>query len=72
MITAQLLEGLEYLHNEKKVIHRDIKPHNILVMTSGQIKIADFGVSGQIRTTFDCATKYTGTASYMSPERILG
>jgi serine/threonine protein kinase len=49
MITNQLLVGLEYLHNSAKVIHRDIKPHNILLTTKGVVKIADFGVSGFIK-----------------------
>ena len=48
LMTIQMLKGLDYLHREKKVIHRDIKPSNILVNKKGQLKIADFGVSGKI------------------------
>lgn len=54
MITVQLLRGLEYLHKHKKIIHRDMKPQNILFSTNGAVKIADFGVSGSIRNSFDC------------------
>lgn len=72
MITVQLLKGLQYLHKVKKIIHRDIKPHNILLTTNGAVKIADFGVSGSIRNSFDCMQNYAGTVSYMSPERIQG
>jgi mitogen-activated protein kinase kinase 1 len=48
IMTVQLLRGLHYIHKEKKVIHRDIKPQNILINTDGAVKIADFGVSGVI------------------------
>lgn len=66
MITTQILKGLEYLHKTMKVIHRDIKPSNILLNKRGQVKIADFGVSGQIENTFDCMSSWVGTVTYMS------
>ena len=72
MITIQLLRGLEYLHKERKITHKDIKPQNILLTTNGAVKIADFGVSGTVRNSFECMTNYAGTVSYMSPERIMG
>jgi serine/threonine protein kinase len=46
MITYQILQGIQYLHKSMKVIHRDLKPSNILLNSKGQVKIADFGVSG--------------------------
>lgn len=49
-----------------KVIHRDIKPSNILLNKKGQVKIADFGVSGQITNTLDCMSSWVGTVTYMS------
>jgi serine/threonine protein kinase len=66
MITVQILKGLEYLHKTKKVIHRDIKPSNILLNKKGQVKIADFGVSGEINNTLDCMQSWVGTIYYMS------
>jgi len=66
LITVQILKGLEYLHKTMKVIHRDIKPSNILLNKKGQVKIADFGVSGQIDHTLDCKSSWVGTVSYMS------
>ena len=71
-MTIQILKGLEYLHKTMKVIHRDIKPSNILINKKGQVKIADFGVSGKMEGTYDCMSTWVGTVSYMSPERLKG
>merc|ERR1719285_240546 len=47
-ITYAVLRGLQYLREKHQIIHRDVKPSNILVNSSGEIKICDFGVSGQL------------------------
>ena len=52
------------------VLHRDVKPSNILVNSAGEIKICDFGVSGQLIDSM--ANSFVGTRSYMSPERLQG
>lgn len=68
-ISESVLRGLSYLH-EQKVIHRDIKPQNILFNEKGQVKLCDFGVSGEAVNSL--ATTFTGTSFYMAPERIQG
>lgn len=71
-ITTQVLKGLVYLHKSIHLIHRDIKPSNLLLNTQGKVKIADFGVSGQLAHTLSQAVTWVGTVTYMSPERISG
>lgn len=68
-ISESVLKGLDYLH-QQKIIHRDIKPSNILFDRSGNIKLCDFGVSGEVVNSL--ATTFVGTQYYMAPERIMG
>ena len=68
----QILLGLQYLHSEKKIVHRDIKPSNLLVNRKGEVKISDFGVSGQLANSVAKCDSWVGTVTYMSPERIKG
>ena len=71
-IAAPVLHGLVYMHREKHLIHRDIKPSNLLVDATGHVKIADFGVSGELHETLAKCASWVGTVHYMSPERISG
>ncbi|KAF6748474.1 STE/STE7/MEK1 protein kinase [Ephemerocybe angulata] len=70
MIALAVLEGLTYLYDVHRIIHRDIKPSNILCNSRGEIKICDFGVSGELINSI--ADTFVGTSTYMSPERIQG
>lgn len=69
-ITLSTVMGLKYLKDEHNIIHRDVKPTNILINTKGQIKICDFGVSGNLVASM--ARTNIGCQSYMAPERISG
>lgn len=69
-IALAVLEGLAYLYDSHRIIHRDIKPSNILCNSRGQIKLCDFGVSGELINSI--ADTFVGTSTYMSPERIQG
>lgn len=73
-ISWQVLDGFEYLHTQMHVIHRDVKPSNLLLSRSGIVKITDFGVSGELDddVTSRCAVTFVGTMYYMSPERVRG
>jgi serine/threonine protein kinase len=70
----QLLRGLNYLHTTKKVVHRDLKLENILLVSQDrnnlEIKIADFGFAKEIKGDKDTDTEdlQCGTPLYMAPE----
>ena len=75
-ITADVAAALGFAHRNG-VVHRDVKPGNILITPSGQVKVADFGIA-QAATTGDAAVNLTqagsvmGTATYFSPEQAQG
>uniref|UniRef100_UPI00398F7482 dual specificity mitogen-activated protein kinase kinase 5 isoform X2 n=1 Tax=Pristiophorus japonicus TaxID=55135 RepID=UPI00398F7482 len=68
-ISVAVVKGLTYLWS-LKILHRDVKPSNMLVNTRGQVKLCDFGVSTQLVNSI--AKTYVGTNAYMAPERIAG
>ncbi|CAO1635237.1 unnamed protein product [Parajaminaea phylloscopi] len=69
-ITKSMVKGLAFLKDELQIMHRDVKPTNVLVNTQGEVKLCDFGVSGQLEKSL--AKTNIGCQSYMAPERIKG
>ena len=67
-IFKQLIETLKYIHS-KNIVHRDIKPHNILLTLDNQIKICDFGVGKEI-TKGTLVNETCGTPAYIAPELL--
>lgn len=70
--TTQILNALQHAH-DKGIVHRDIKPQNIMLLRSGQIKVTDFGIArfarSEVRTITDRAI---GSVHYISPEQAMG
>jgi serine/threonine protein kinase len=72
-IGAEVCKGLELAH-QKKVIHRDMKPGNVLLGKDGSVKIADFGIARLCRDSMSRLTSQqdSGTLLYMAPEQLDG
>ncbi len=71
-IVAQVAQGLAYAH-EHDIVHRDVKPSNIMVVSDGHVKITDFGIARMASSTVRTQTGMVlGSPKYMSPEQVMG
>jgi serine/threonine-protein kinase len=73
-ITARVCDALDYIHSHG-VVHRDMKPENIMVSPEDDIKLIDFGIAaneGSRRLTFANLSNVMGTPDYISPEQVRG
>jgi hypothetical protein len=68
---SSVAQALEYAH-QRGVIHRDVKPANIMLAGDGSVKVADFGIARVLESSGTLTGTVLGTPSYMSPEQVAG
>lgn len=71
LFVYQILKGLAYLHS-LDVVHRDVKPENLLVNEKDQLKICDFGFARELKNHTENLTDYVSTRWYRPPELLVG
>jgi serine/threonine protein kinase len=71
-LVAQLATALQHAH-ERGLVHRDVKPHNVMIGADGSVRLMDFGVAKELdAATRSAAGEFLGTPHYCSPEQVTG
>ena len=70
-VITQVLSALGFAH-QNGIVHRDVKPSNIMVLNSGAVKVADFGIARIDASEFTIVGDLLGTPAYMAPEQFAG
>ena len=69
--SIQIAKGLEHAHS-RGIVHRDIKPHNIMVLKNGSVKVMDFGIARVMNKSNTLTKEALGSVHYISPEQAKG
>ena len=70
-LCIQVAEGLDHAHRQG-IIHRDVKPANLMLLEDGTVKITDFGIAKISTSNLTKTGQFLGTPNYMSPEQVIG
>ncbi|MGM9604977.1 MAG: Stk1 family PASTA domain-containing Ser/Thr kinase [Faecousia sp.] len=68
---TQIAKGLEHAHS-RGIVHRDIKPHNVMVLKNGSVKVMDFGIAQVMNKSSTLTKEALGSVHYISPEQAKG
>lgn len=69
--TTQIMKGLSHAHS-RGIVHRDVKPHNIMILKDGSVKVADFGIARLASVQNTLTQETIGSVHYISPEQAKG